>query len=387
MTNSVADPAGDLFATQLVSGVNYPFGAVCIVNVDGSVTQINSSSPLPVTGNVAVSNFPSGFTVGGTVAVSNLPSSQAVTGTFWQTTQPVSVASLPLPSGAATAALQPALNGDGGALSHITNFPSSQAVTGTFWQATQPVSGSVTANAGTNLNTSALALEAGNIATVATNTANGTPITGTSLPAGGVGRFGWLSAIYSAIVAQLPAGTNLIGKVGIDQTTPGTTNGVQLPVNQVLGGGGTAKIQASNVVGTASTVMTTELNTLANNASLVSSVAGTSGVISPITQPSLLVELYVTFGTGPTTGNIQIWFLKTLDNGTTFEDGSSSITPTRTPDISLGPNAITTGQRLQKICDSPLTAFKILVKNNGTAQAFAASGNVLRILPFTRQNA
>lgn len=35
-----------------------------------------------------------------------------------------------------------------------------QPVSGTFWQATQPVSGSVTANAGTNLNTSALALDA-----------------------------------------------------------------------------------------------------------------------------------------------------------------------------------------------------------------------------------
>lgn len=43
-----------------------------------------------------------------------------------------------------------------------------QPVSGTFWQATQPVSGTVTANAGTNLNTSALALETGgNLATVA----------------------------------------------------------------------------------------------------------------------------------------------------------------------------------------------------------------------------
>ena len=46
------------------------------------------------------------------------------------------------------------------------------AVTGTFWQATQPVSGTVTANAGTNLNTSALALEAGgNLAAAATSLA------------------------------------------------------------------------------------------------------------------------------------------------------------------------------------------------------------------------
>jgi hypothetical protein len=42
------------------------------------------------------------------------------------------------------------------------------AVTGTFWQATQPVSGTVTSNAGTNLNTSTLALETGgNLATIA----------------------------------------------------------------------------------------------------------------------------------------------------------------------------------------------------------------------------
>lgn len=32
--------------------------------------------------------------------------------------------------------------------------------------------------------------------------------------------------IYNALVAALPAGSNIIGKVGIDQTTPGTTNGV-----------------------------------------------------------------------------------------------------------------------------------------------------------------
>jgi len=34
------------------------------------------------------------------------------------------------------------------------------------------------------------------------------------------------NALYSALTASIPAGTNLIGKVGIDQTTPGTTNAV-----------------------------------------------------------------------------------------------------------------------------------------------------------------
>src|SRR4051812_23290939 len=36
----------------------------------------------------------------------------AVTGTFWQTTQPVSAASLPLPAGASTAANQTTIDGD-----------------------------------------------------------------------------------------------------------------------------------------------------------------------------------------------------------------------------------------------------------------------------------
>lgn len=41
----------------------------------------------------------------------------------------------------------------------LAKLNASLAVTGTFYQATQPVSGTVTANAGTNLNTSALALD------------------------------------------------------------------------------------------------------------------------------------------------------------------------------------------------------------------------------------
>lgn len=41
---------------------------------------------------------------------------------------PIGATSLPLPAGASTAALQPALNADGGALVHVTNLPATQAV-------------------------------------------------------------------------------------------------------------------------------------------------------------------------------------------------------------------------------------------------------------------
>jgi hypothetical protein len=55
---------------------------------------------------VSVSNFPATQPVSGSVSVSNFPATQAVTGTFFQATQPVSAAALPLPSGASTSALQ-----------------------------------------------------------------------------------------------------------------------------------------------------------------------------------------------------------------------------------------------------------------------------------------
>jgi hypothetical protein len=85
------------------------------------------------------SKLSSALTVSGTVSVSNFPSTQAVSAT-----------ALPLPTGAATAANQPAINGDGGAQAHIMNFPGTQAVSGT-----------ITANAGTGNSTSVGAAASG----------------------------------------------------------------------------------------------------------------------------------------------------------------------------------------------------------------------------------
>jgi hypothetical protein len=66
----------------------------------------------------------------------------------------------------------------------------------------------------------------GNLATVAT--AQGVSGTGITQPTGGSGILGWLSGIYNAVISALPAGSNIIGKVGIDQTTVGTTNATSL---------------------------------------------------------------------------------------------------------------------------------------------------------------
>jgi hypothetical protein len=62
----------------------------------------------------------------------------AVTGTFWQTTQPVSIVSMP--STPVTGTFWQTTQPVSGTVA-VSNFPGTQAVTGTFWQGTQPVSG------------------------------------------------------------------------------------------------------------------------------------------------------------------------------------------------------------------------------------------------------
>ena len=159
-------------------------------------------------------------TISGTVPVS---------GTFWQTTQPVSAASLPLPTGASTSANQPAINGDGGALAHVTNFPSTQAISA----ASLPLpSGAGTAANQTTINATlgTLALETGgNLATVASKI-SGTLATSRTWTLGGA----------TDSVALLDAPSNITGSatsaavlftqdttgynsISVQVTNPGTT--------------------------------------------------------------------------------------------------------------------------------------------------------------------
>lgn len=78
-----------------------PSGTTSIAGiVDENLKQVNG-----VTVNVGTGAAGTG-TQRVAVSSDSFPTSQAVTGTFFQTTQPVSAASLPLPTGAATAAIQ-----------------------------------------------------------------------------------------------------------------------------------------------------------------------------------------------------------------------------------------------------------------------------------------
>ena len=111
------------------------------------------------------------------------------------TTQPVSAASLPLPTGAATSANQTTAN------SSLGNIDTSTATVATKTTAIDTNAGATTDAAATAGSTGTVSAKlrriSADIDSIKTNTA-----------------------------AATPAGTNLIGKVGIDQTTPGTTNAV-----------------------------------------------------------------------------------------------------------------------------------------------------------------
>lgn len=105
----------------------------------------------------------------------------------------------------------------------------SVAVTGTFFQATQPVS--QTDGASVTIGAKADAASAA---------------TGGSLMA--IARQLHADLLAPAV---LPAGTNTIGKVGIDQTTPGTTNGVavaSIGANAVAAGAGASNTGTQRVV-------------------------------------------------------------------------------------------------------------------------------------------
>ena len=131
-------------------------------------------------------------------------------------------------------------------------------------------------------------------------------------------------------------------------------------------------------------VMTTELNSLANNARAISAAQGADA-----TDAHLLSEweLVVTFGVAPTVDTLIDLYLVRAADGTNYEDGDATNRPAATAYAgSFQVAAKTTAQRLT-IPDVPLPPglYKAIIFNNGTGQAFAATGNTLKVRPHNRQ--
>lgn len=160
-------------------------------------------------------------------------------------TQPVSASSLPLPTGAATAAKQPSLGTAGSASTDVITVQGISSMTALKTDGsavTQPVSASslpLPTGAATSANQSTANTSLGNIDTNAGTTTDAAATAGST---------GTISAKLRRISADIdsiktntssatPAGSNIIGSVGIDQTTPGTTNNITVSAQS---GAGTA---------------------------------------------------------------------------------------------------------------------------------------------------
>ncbi len=194
-----------------------------------------------------------------------LNTSIGVTGTFWQATQPVSAASLPLPTGAATAANQPTAAAQGSLTSGQTGRLMQGAVT-------------TVAPSYTTAQTSPLSLTpAGAVRTDASTTTQ--PISAASLPLpAGAATAAGVAAVNTTLgtpmqatggIVGIAAGTNAIGSI-IGRTTMAnatpvvTSNGAYAAGNEIgglmtfaIGGAGSGTLMSVRV--TSKSILTTAL--------------------------------------------------------------------------------------------------------------------------------
>lgn len=174
----------------------------------------------------------------------------------------------------------------------------SQAGTWTVQQGTAPWSENITQFGGSALST-------------------GTGTGGAGIPRVTVSSDSSLTSV-GTITNALPSGTNLLGKVGIDQTTPGTTNGVVSTTQDVLVTGSLLAADTGSVVATGQSGSSVITGTATASAVIATTMSGISDVtvrISGVWQGSLQFEI-------------------SSDNGSTW--GIASL-------IVIGTNSILTG--------------------------------------------
>lgn len=288
---------GDTIATKDIAGVKHELVMVEFSDGAGGVTDVSAANPLPVAissdiqiGAVEIKNGSDdtratvtaanalkvdGSAVTQPVSGTFFQVTQPVSGTFFQVTQPVSAASLPLPTLAATSTKQSdgtqktqVVDGSGNVIAATSNAlnvnisSGSLTPSGTQDENIKQVNGATVnvgigaASTGTQRvavsNDSTIGLVAG-IAEIGNVKNSGTFAVQATLQAS--------SAVVGHVIND--AGSAIIGKVGIDQTTPGTTNLVALTAEttKVIG---TINIAAAQTLATVTTVtgITNNVNTV-----------------------------------------------------------------------------------------------------------------------------
>jgi hypothetical protein len=126
----------------------------------------------------------------------------------------------------------------------------------------------------------------------------------------------------------------------------------------------------------ATSLLTTGLNSLANGARAISStVADNRDLLGDF-------ELVVDLASAPTADSpIYLYFLEAPD-GTNLEDGGTGITPSALPDVVFTVRAVNTAQRIVRTrIPLPNGDFAVLLVN-GSGQAMEASGNTVKMWTY-----
>lgn len=127
-------------------------------------------------------------------------------------------------------------------------------------------------------------------------------------------------------------------------------------------------------------LLTTGLNSLANGSRALSAAITTNR------EQYADFELVATFGSAPAADSpVYLYFLKQVD-GTNYEDGGTSLTPSAPPDVIFTVRAVTTAQReIRNRVVLPNGTFEVLLVN-ASGQAMAASGNTVKWVTYNDES-
>lgn len=141
-------------------------------------------------------------------------------------------------------------------------------------------------------------------------------------------------------------------------------------------------VGTNGYLATATTLLSTELNSLASGSlgsagSAIDNSAGDKAIYWII---ELLLGGSITTGTNP---YAELWFLRTIDGGSNYEDGSSSVTPGRRPDVIIPfrPSVAAAQRVIVPAAVFPSGQFKPLLKQT-TGATWPSSGNTLKARPY-----
>ncbi len=146
------------------------------------------------------------------------------------------------------------------------------------------------------------------------------------------------------------------------------------------------------IAATIATLMTTELNSLANGSGAIASAGYDNGANLYLYG---WFELSVTFGTAPTANSTVSLYLVPAPDGTNYDDAITGASPFASPDMYVGAfvlRAVTTAQKISLGKSGPMglialppVPFKAYLINN-SGQAFPASGSTLKMVPYRIQS-